>query len=103
MLHKKHEHTENVPVCWNFINGECERGDKGCWFRHSNSTHNTEICKLCDKIFKTKNYLRYHRKKEHIINVRVCLNGNNCWYGERCWFRHELNKVRNYEEKTNMK
>ena len=68
-----------------------------------NSTHNTEICKTCDKIFKTKNYLRYHRKKEHIINVRVCLNGNNCWYGERCWFRHELNKVRNYEEKTNMK
>ena len=101
MLHKKHEHTENVPVCLNFINGDCERGDTGCWFIHSNITHNPEICKVCDKIFKTKKDLRYHKKKEHIQNVQVCSYGNTCWYGERCWFRHNINEVRDNEENSN--
>ena len=91
MIHKKQEHTEKVSVCWNFLHGNCRFGDSGCWFRHTSTSDHSEVCKICEKNFKTKNDLKIHEKSEHSYFVRICTNndGDVCWYGERCWFRHE--------------
>ena len=57
MVHKKEVHTEKVAVCWNFVEGHCDFGDKLCWFNHTIDTSMTAVvfnCNLCVKVFKTR-------------------------------------------------
>ena len=68
MVHKKEVHTEKVAVCWNFVEGHCDFGDKLCWFNHTIDTNMTAVvsnCNLCGKVFTTRSSFVDHRKKEH--------------------------------------
>ena len=38
MVHKKVVQTEKVAVCWNFVEGNCDFGDKPCWFNQTIDT-----------------------------------------------------------------
>ena len=61
MVHNKEVQTEKVAVCWNFVEGHCDFGDKPCWFNHTIDTNMTAVvsnCNLCGKVFK----LDHHSK-----------------------------------------
>ena len=34
MLHKKDNHPENIPICDKFIQDQCFKSEKDCWFEH---------------------------------------------------------------------
>ena len=98
MTHKKKKHTENISICWNFLNGVCPFGDL-CWFKHEiNSSENkTESnikstkCNICDKTLRDKKDFMMHRKKEHDEKLEMCklFQKGNCSYKENCWFSHK--------------
>ena len=83
MMHKKIVHTEKVALCWNFSSGKCDFSDDSCWFRHSK---NLEVmdnfkCNICQHIFKTKNEVHYHQKREHVKSIPQCKNANKRTWG----------------------
>ena len=102
MMHRKKYHLEKVNTCWNFESGSCQFSNDLCWFRHSKSDlpQESQNCKFCGEIFKTKNDLQLHKKTLHGKTVPNCRN-DRCWYGpEKCWFRHHENKINHSKEIT---
>ena len=74
MLHKKQEHTEKVSVCWHFLHGNCRFGDSSCWFRHTSTSDHSEVCKICEKNFKTIYDLKIHERSVHSHSVDTVNN-----------------------------
>ena len=35
MHHKKQQHSKNIPLCLEAINGTCRFGSNNCWFDHN--------------------------------------------------------------------
>jgi hypothetical protein len=95
MMHKKQDHLENVAACWNFSYGNCEFGEKSCWFKHNieDSTNPEEFkCTKCGKDFISKSSYFKHKKNRHSENVQKCKNQSNgkCIYkSENYWFIHD--------------
>ena len=93
MKHNKRMHTERVALCWNFSAGKCDYSDDYCWFSHSQNLKETENfkCNICEIVFKTKNEVHYHQKREHVRSILQCRIASKmtCLYGaEKCWFQH---------------
>ena len=102
MMHRKKYHLEKVNTCWNFESDSCQFSNDLCWFRHSKSDlpQESQNCKFCGEVFKTKNDLQLHKKTLHGKTVPNCRN-DRCWYGpEKCWFRHHENKINHSKEIT---
>ena len=95
MMHKKQDHLENVAACWNFSHGNCDFGDKSCWFKHiiEDATKPEEFtCKMCgiDNLSKSSYYK--HKKNKHSESVQKCknqINGKCIYKSENCWFIHD--------------
>ena len=109
MYHLKLMHEEMVLPCKYFIQGTCMFSDDTCWNSHKenqarNITQLSEFkCKYCESIFKSKNDLMKHRKKEHLSKTALCRynSKNECKHGDLCWFNHETNtKSIDKNEKT---
>ena len=41
MHHRKQQHTKNVPLCLDSVNGACRFGRENCWFHHNEMEKNT--------------------------------------------------------------
>ena len=41
MHHRKQQHTKNVPLCLDSVNGACRFGRENCWFNHNEMEKNT--------------------------------------------------------------
>ena len=92
MQHKKIHHNNKVAQCWKFSAGNCEYGDKKCWFNHTIKDTQEIECVWCDKVFRTQSDLYAHRKQHHKQYIQSCKNYKNgaCIYGnDKCWFLHE--------------
>ena len=105
MKHKKNAHIEKVSICWNFVAGTCDLGDKNCWFNHCKSLNDSEAehfkCRSCEKVFKSQPECLKHRKLEHSNFVPLCKNEMNgtCKFGNtNCWFIHDSIKKTNRNE-----
>ena len=71
MIHRKKEHIEKVPTCWNYIEGNC-LWENSCWFNHTDNSSTLEKCNICGQKFKTIKDLKLHKKNQHPINVPLC-------------------------------
>ena len=92
MQHSKKQHTEQVSVCWKFLDGNCDFGNDFCWFLHDTSTEKMSIkskCKVCDSTYNSRAALMKHKKYNHAEMVPDCKNMIKCEYSDKnCWFNH---------------
>ena len=93
MNHRKQNHLSTVAFCKNNLKNDCRYSNEMCWWRHEGTENSGQTsCFNCDKRFKTKGEMMIHRKKEHITEVRICMNyqKNNCRFRSSfCWYLHE--------------
>ena len=91
MIHRKKEHIEKVKTCSYFLQQRCNYGDN-CWYVHKKEDLELVIkCNLCDSLFRYKDELMHHRKKQHSEHVKHCIDssGGKCKFGKtKCWFLH---------------
>ena len=81
----------------------CENGDR-CLYKHEGTSQtgqaqvnqaqeNIFTCRTCKLEFNDKNSMMFHRKIDHINEVKACKNfvaGLNCRKGpDLCWYKHE--------------
>ena len=109
MDHRKENHPSK-KLCRN--GNDCIYKDRspGCWFRHTQAPHTSEVistcsnppaiftCKECNKIFSNINKMMTHKKTDHLNETYRDFLSNKCRRGERrerCWFSHNLNNVAN--------
>ena len=110
MNHRKDVHPSRTK-CKNFPHG-CKWGVK-CWYVHEEDLMDLDEsfknedsphkCYLCGEVFKTKDELRKHRKKEHKMQVQICEKNLNNICGrsdDQCWYIHnqEISNIKSKPE-----